>query len=144
MNDKFLPESNRLENKHHLTDSIEKEVTAFLNYSASGVIFIGIDDKTQLKVKDRLEITSAGRIPEEFTDSAPQVSDHAEKVLRFCMELRNRDEIKSFLGLKDREHFRREILNPLIKSGKLELTIPEKPISPNQKYVTVKLVEKGK
>ncbi|WP_321419573.1 Fic family protein [uncultured Methanomethylovorans sp.] len=38
------------------------------------------------------------------------------------------------MGLKDREYFRLEILNPLIQEGKLHLTIPEKPTSPNQKY----------
>lgn len=40
------------------------------------------------------------------------------------------------VGLKDREHFRLEILMPLIESGLLALTLPDKPNSPKQKYVT--------
>lgn len=38
------------------------------------------------------------------------------------------------MGLNDREYFRLEILNPLIREGKLLLTFPEKPTSPKQKY----------
>lgn len=35
-------ESNRIEYKQEPTDSLEKEVTAFLNYKEGGVIYIGI------------------------------------------------------------------------------------------------------
>jgi ATP-dependent DNA helicase RecG len=41
-----------------------------------------------------------------------------------------------FLNLKHREHFRSAILKPMIEKGLLELTIPDKPKSPNQKYKT--------
>lgn len=61
-----MKESNRLELKLTLTDSLEKEVLAFLNSREGGVIFIGIDDKgephgiansdaVQLQIKDRLK-----------------------------------------------------------------------------------------
>lgn len=61
------PESNRLEYKRELTDSLEKEIVAFLNYREGGHIYIGIDDKTgetigldnadqiQLQIKDRIK-----------------------------------------------------------------------------------------
>jgi len=60
-----MSESNRIEYKRELTDSLEKEVIAFLNYPEGGIIFIGIDDngnifgvencdEVQLKIKDRL------------------------------------------------------------------------------------------
>ena len=57
-----------------------------------------------------------------------------EKVLDFCLEPKSRAEIQDFLGYKNRDYFRKNILNPLIKGGLLKLTIPEKPTSPNQKY----------
>ena len=61
-----MVETNRIEFKQQLTDSLEKEVIAFLNYPAGGVIYIGIDkqgvpigvadsDGDQLKIKDRLK-----------------------------------------------------------------------------------------
>lgn len=40
------------------------------------------------------------------------------------------------LGLIHREHFRTSILLPLITNGKLLLTLPDKPKSPNQRYIT--------
>jgi len=60
-------ESNRIEYKQELTDTLEKEVVAFLNYRDGGVIYIGIDnsgsfaigvpncDEMQLKIKDKLK-----------------------------------------------------------------------------------------
>lgn len=60
-----MPESNRIEYKRELSDGLEKEVIAFLNYREGGFIYIGIDknneivgvvdaDADQLKIKDRL------------------------------------------------------------------------------------------
>lgn len=60
-----MAETNRIEYKQVLTDTLEKEVVAFLNYREGGFIFIGIDkqgvvvglegvDSDQLKIKDRL------------------------------------------------------------------------------------------
>ncbi len=59
-------ESNRIEYKQDLTDDLEKEAVAFLNYSQGGIIYFGIDktgniiglqnvDSLQLKIKDRLK-----------------------------------------------------------------------------------------
>ena len=60
-----MTESNRIEYKERLTDSLEKEVVAFLNAHEGGVIYLGIQsngevvgvtnaDDVQLKIKDRL------------------------------------------------------------------------------------------
>ncbi len=59
-------ETNRLEYKSKLTDSLEKEVVAFLNYKEGGIVYIGIQgdssvvgvencDEVQLKIKDKLK-----------------------------------------------------------------------------------------
>lgn len=61
-----MQETNRIEYKQELTEGLEKEVVAFLNYHEGGVIYIGIDkhgnvigvsdaDGDQLKIKDRLK-----------------------------------------------------------------------------------------
>ena len=46
----------------------------------------------------------------------------------------------AILDLKHREYFRDTYLLPAIEEGYIELTIPDKPNSPNQKY---RLTEKG-
>jgi predicted HTH transcriptional regulator len=66
-----------------------------------------------------------------------QATEQAEKLLIYCKKPRSREEMQNFLGLKHREHFRAEILKPLLEEGLLELTLPEKPKSPKQKYVAV-------
>lgn len=59
-------ETNRIECKRQLTDGLEREVVAFLNYIGGGTIYLGIDndgnvhgiddaDSVQLKVKDRIK-----------------------------------------------------------------------------------------
>jgi len=44
-------------------------------------------------------------------------------------------------GRSDRTKFRHQVLNPLIKIGFIEMTIPDKPRSSKQKY---RLTEKGR
>jgi ATP-dependent DNA helicase RecG len=55
-----------------------------------------------------------------------------------CITTRSSEEIQTFFGLKHREHFRVEILAPLLKAGLLATTIPDKPNSSKQKYVALK------
>ena len=43
-----------------------------------------------------------------------------------------------YVGLKDSKHFTDKYLSPLVLNDKIKLTIPEKPKSKNQKYITVK------
>ena len=43
-----MPETNRIEYKRELSDGLEKEVVAFLNYREGGIIYIGIDKEFQM------------------------------------------------------------------------------------------------
>jgi predicted HTH transcriptional regulator len=67
-----------------------------------------------------------------------QATDQADELLQFCAVPRSTKEMMQHLGLSHREHFRDTFLLPLIASGKLVPTIPDKPSSPNQRYITVK------
>ena len=65
-----------------------------------------------------------------------QVSDQVvKKIIDFCTIPRTREEIQIFIGITSRRYFRDKFLKPLINSGKIKMTIPEKPNSKNQKYV---------
>lgn len=74
--------------------------------------------------------------PQVTPQVAPQVAlSHEEKLLAFCAVPHSQTEMIEFLGLSDRKHFRKAYLKPLLDSGKLVMTIPDKPNSRNQKYV---------
>lgn len=72
--------------------------------------------------------------PEVTPEVTPE--DRNRNILEFCRQPKTMTEIMEYSGLKDREHFRAEILKPLIDRGLLQLTIPDKPTSRLQKYVT--------
>ena len=77
----------------------------------------------------------------QATTQGEEVSkeDRIDKLLKFCEEPKSRDEIQDYIGIKNREYFRKKILKPLIEKNLLMLTKPDKPTSPNQKYYSKKL-----
>jgi len=76
------------------------------------------------------------QVPSKYPASTQQV-----KILKFCKILFLSKEIQKHLGLKDREHFRSEILKPVIDGGYIAMTMPGKLTSSKQKY---RLTEKGR
>jgi hypothetical protein len=52
------------------------------------------------------------------------------------MEPRTREELQSAAGFKERKHFRKFYLEPLLAAGWLAMTIPDKPTSRLQRYRT--------
>ena len=52
---------------------------------------------------------------------------------------KTREELQSAAGVKDREYFRKQHLRPLLDSGLLEATIPDKPRSSKQRYRITRL-----
>lgn len=67
-----------------------------------------------------------------------QATEQAAMILEYCKVPRTTKEIMDHLGLTHREYFRSELLKPLIEEGKILLTLPDKPSSPKQKYITKK------
>ena len=61
---------------------------------------------------------------------------HQDKILEFCKEPKTTKEIMAYLGLRDRRNFYLKYMRPLLDSGKLQMTIPDKPNTKNQKYIT--------
>jgi Fic family protein len=81
--------------------------------------------------KTNADLLAAEQVTEQVTEQVGR----KEKILEFCAEPKTREEIQAFVGITHREHFRAKILKPLLESGKLKMTIPDKPNSRNQKYV---------
>ena len=75
----------------------------------------------------------------ETTYSDEQVSEQVveqDKLVEFCKEPRTRNEMQIFCGIEGRKKFNEKYLKPLLTSGKLAMTIPDKPNSKNQKYIS--------
>ena len=76
--------------------------------------------------------------------TSDHASDHASvqvtKLISVLMGEMGRSELQNILLIKNRDYFRTDYLIPAINNGYIELTIPDKPNSQNQKY---RLTEKG-
>ena len=66
-------------------------------------------------------------------------NDVSMMILQFCELPHNRKEIAEKCGYKDLRYFSSHFLRPLIESGQLRLTIPDKPNSSRQQYISQKL-----
>ena len=65
-----------------------------------------------------------------YTETTPG----PESLVDFCSTPRTRAEIVSFVG-KSKNYVMSQIVNPLVEEGKLEMTMPDKPKSPYQRFV---------
>ena len=73
--------------------------------------------------------------PQATPQATPQ-DERLQKVLDFCVVPRSRQEIQEYLGMKDRKHFKAVVLDVLLDEGKLVMTLPQKPQSPKQRYLS--------
>ncbi len=92
-------------------------------------VMLPLTDQVSDQVSDQVGISLRGTA--QVTAQATE-----QVVLDFCMEAHTTHEIMKYLGLNHREYFRAEILKPLLNTGKLKMTLPDKPKSPKQKYYT--------
>ena len=83
---------------------------------------------------------AAGQVTGQVTGQATgQVEEGIRRVILVIFGNMKSSEIQDALGLKHREYFRDNYLIPSMNEGYLEMTIPDKPNSPNQQYrLTVK------
>jgi ATP-dependent DNA helicase RecG len=99
----------------------------------------------------RKELQSAGLPPPIFVvrrgefsvtfknghfDETTEDKGREEAVLAFCQSPRSRDEISRFTGFSQYYTMSR-IIKPMVDQGLLRMTIPDKPKSKHQKFVTV-------
>ena len=72
---------------------------------------------------------------EKVTKSATKSTEMMNEVIAFCQQPRSLTEIMKHLQLKHRNNAKYRYVDPLIEGGFIEMTIPDKPNSRNQKYV---------
>ena len=97
----------------------------------------------------RITLPKSGNIGTQLAPSRHPVGtqsvlevENIDKLIIFCYNEPQLSDMLEFMGLKDRTKFRRKYIHPLLDTGILELTIPDKPKSQHQKYrLTAKGVE---
>ena len=79
--------------------------------------------------------------PKGARENVPQVTPQVERLIAIVEREMTRLELMDALLLKDRMHFARDYLEPALQTGLLEMTLPDKPRSSNQRY---RLTDKGR
>ena len=80
----------------------------------------------------------AHQVIHQVTHQDIELSTVSKQILAFCTTPKSKKELAVFCGFKDLRNFTLKHINPLLESGQLEMTIPDKPKSRNQKYITVR------
>ena len=90
--------------------------------------------------------TNTPQVPHKHPTSTPQAphkyptSEEIKQLVKAFSGEMKRSEIQKIIGLSDRKSFIENYLQPAIEDDFVELTIPDKPNSPKQKY---RLTPKG-
>ena len=80
----------------------------------------------------------AHQVIHQITHQDIELSTVYKQILAFCTTPKSKKELAIFCRFKDLRNFTLKHINPLLESGQLEMTIPDKPKSRNQKYITVR------
>lgn len=103
-------------NRYSGIPTIQKE---FLNAGLPAPVFSSVHGEFKVVMKNG------------YYEESQSVTD---SVIEFCSVPRTRAELIAFTG-KSRTYTMSQIVQPLVDSGKLEMTLPEKPKSSKQKFV---------
>ena len=71
---------------------------------------------------------------QDTLQDTPQVTKHVLRLIASLTGEMNRAELQEALMLQDRSHFIAAYLEPAIGAGLIEMTLPDKPTSKNQRY----------
>jgi ATP-dependent DNA helicase RecG len=100
-----------------------------------------VDDEHKLLRQQSLE-ELAYALGSTAAQVTAQVTAQVEKALHSAeSKAVSREELQAAAGIRHREHFRKAYVEPLVKAGWLERTLPDKPTSRLQKY---RLTKKGR
>ena len=79
----------------------------------------------------------SGGVSGEVSGGVKLKQEKLDALLEYCIKPKGRKEMQEFCGLKSDDYFRAKVIKPLLKLGLVEMTIPDKPNSRNQKYIKV-------
>ncbi|MCD8376122.1 MAG: putative DNA binding domain-containing protein [Oscillospiraceae bacterium] len=86
--------------------------------------------------EERQTVAEKTAEPNFSPQARPVQPQDKKKLLAFCMRPRSRREIIEYLAISSAQYALHRYLAPLVSSGAIRLTMPEKPKSSQQRYVT--------
>ena len=105
-------------------------------------VYAPVDDEN-VPVRDKNAPVDDGNVPVDDGNvpvenkNVPDKGDKTALILELCHEPKSVLEIADYLGYKDKRSVRK-YLNVLLSQGRISMTIPDKPNSSKQKYITIK------
>lgn len=95
----------------------------------------GLPEPLFQNLRNEFVVTLYNRVQESKTESL-EVARETDGLLEYCRTPRSRQEIAEYLGIQPTAYMTKKYIQPLLATGALKMTIPEKPRSKNQKYYT--------
>ena len=93
-----------------------------------------------------LRLSESQRWSQRWSQVKPQLISYIDetllRVISFCIEPKTREEIFTHISLFNNSKNYNKYIKPIIELGWINLTLPEKPTSKNQKYTTANYVRK--
>ena len=88
---------------------------------------------------NRLELEDTTQVTTQVATQVieRQLNDTEIKILDFCLEPKSTKELAKLLQFKERKSVSK-YLTVLLREGRIAMTIPDKPNSSKQKYITIK------
>ncbi len=105
---------------------------ALLVATDQGTVYDTIHDKSlknKKKGQDTLHDT-----PQDTIHDTIHVTEHVERLISILTEEMNRPQLQEAMKLQDRSHFSSAYLEPALKAGLVEMTVPDEPKSRKQRY----------
>jgi len=94
----------------------------------------GLPDPVFESSRGAFRVTLYNEVKKVINDIGADDVDLTETLLRFCTEPKSRKELSEKLDLSSISYMMSQYINPLLETGKLKMTIPDKPKSRNQRY----------
>jgi hypothetical protein len=124
--------------KEIISEAIVNSLVAHRDYTSGGSVQI-------MLFKYRLEIWNPGALPVIYRKAyLSEATPEVERLIRVMDGEKGRLELQLLLTLKDEKYFRNNFKQKSLDLGLIEMTIPSKPTSGNQKYRLTALGKKLK
>lgn len=122
----------------HRSTGFPKLLNAMKANGSPPPIFETDDDRRACLVRlpaHPLALLSTPEVTPQLTPQVtPEVTPEVQSIVKLLVGEWSRQQLQHALGLRDDEHFRKTYLLRTIEAGLVQMTLPDKPRSSNQRY----------